>query len=113
MALVPFAPLDNPVKSLLDLPEYVINSVPISIVPELGKEAALVNVKVVSLLLNVPPSFIVDVTAPATSPPQGPTPQPYPYVCFCGPTFVYTSRVVDPPVDIVAVAAALDVIVNV
>ena len=111
--MVPLAPLDSPVKSLLDLPEYVIYSLPICIVPELGKAAALVRVKVVSLSLNVPPSFIVDVVAPITLPPHGPTPQPYPYVCFCGPTFVYTSSVVDPPVDILALAAALDVIVNV
>ena len=86
--MVPFAPLDSPVKSLLDLPEYVINSLPICIVPELGKAAALVRVRVVSLSLNVPPSFIVDVVAPATVPPHCPTPQPYPYVCICGPTFV-------------------------
>ena len=85
---MPFVPLVNPVRSLLDLPEYVINSVPICIVPELGKAAALVRVKVVSLFVNVPPSFIVDVTAQITLPPHGPTPHPYPYVCFCGPIFV-------------------------
>jgi len=77
-AVVPEAPLDSPVKSLLDLPEYVISSLPICMVPELGKAVALVRVKVVSLSLNVPPSFIVEVAAVGTVPPQGPTPQPYP-----------------------------------
>jgi hypothetical protein len=75
-AVVPFVPLVKPVRSLLDLPEYVINSLPICIVPELGKAVALVRVKVVSLSLNVPPSFIVDVVAPTTLPPHGPTPHP-------------------------------------
>ncbi len=74
VALVPFAPRTQPVSVFVDLPEYVMDSVSITIVPDAVKDAADVNVMEVAELLIVP--FNVVVTEPDVVPPQLPAPQP-------------------------------------
>ena len=73
-AVLPDAPLVQPVRSLDDLPEYEISSESTKIVPELGKAEASDNVIVVSDASNS--SLTVVAVAESTVPPQLPTPQP-------------------------------------
>ena len=69
-AVVPFAPLVNPVKLLPLLPVYVINSLLINTVPEEGKEVELAILNVVTDVLIEDER--VDVNCPVLKPPQGP-----------------------------------------
>ncbi len=71
---MPFAPRTQPVNVFVDLPEYVMDSVSITIVPDAVKDAADVNVIDVALELIEP--FNVVVTEPDVVPPQVPAPQP-------------------------------------
>ena len=73
-AVLPRAPLVQPVKSFVDLPVYVISSESTKIVPAVGKAVALVKVIVVSDASNA--SFTVVAAAESIVPPQLPTPQP-------------------------------------
>ncbi len=60
VALVPFAPRTQPVSVFVDLPEYVMDSVSITIVPfDAGKLEPLVSTIVVAELLIVPFSVVV------------------------------------------------------
>ena len=83
-AVVPFAPLVNPVKLLLLLPVYVINSLLIKTVPEDGKDVELAILNVVTDVLI--PEDKVDVNCPCFEPPHEPSPQPVEATSTAGPT---------------------------
>ena len=81
----PLAPLVIPVRSLDDLPVYVINSPPTNIVPDVGNNDASAKVMFVAEPLlpcassaNEP--FKVDDIAPAKLPDHKPVPHPKPKV---------------------------------
>jgi hypothetical protein len=63
---------------LVDFAAYVISSEPINMVPDVGTLAALTKEIVVAELEMLPLS--VEETAPLTTPPQPPEPQPTPEV---------------------------------
>ena len=58
-AVVPLAPRVHPVNVFVDLPEYVIDSVPITMVPVVVKLAADVKTIDVAELLMLPLSVVV------------------------------------------------------
>ena len=73
---MPLVPRVQPVKVLVETPVNVINSLSISIVPEVPKPVAEVKTTDVTEELIVP--LRVVVATPAVVPPQKPAPQPVP-----------------------------------
>ena len=71
---MPFAARVQPVSVFTPLPEYVIDSVSMTTVPDASKLALEVSVMVVADELM--PPFKVLLAVPATTPPQVPAPQP-------------------------------------
>ncbi len=81
------APRVQPVNVFVDLPEYVMDSVSITIVPVAVKDEASVNTIEVALELIEP--FNVVVIEPDVVPPQLPAPQPVATVYVAKPDVIW------------------------
>ena len=77
-AVEPLAPRVQPVNVLVEMPEYVIDSESITIVPVDVKPVAEVSTIDVAEPLTVVASVVT--FEPVTTPPQVPAPQPVAYV---------------------------------